>query len=46
MKDAARKYRLAAIEPEQLHERQVEAQWFRSWRTDLGNVAFQGELLA
>jgi hypothetical protein len=44
VKDTARKYRLAAIEPEQLRERQVEAQWFRSWRTDLGNVAFQGEL--
>ena len=35
--------RLAAIDPEHLHDCQVEAQRFRTWRTDLGNVAFQGE---
>ncbi len=44
VKDAARKHQLAAIDPERLHARQVEAQRFRSWKNDLGNIAFQGEL--
>ena len=44
VKDAARKVRLAAIDPEHLHDCQVDAQRFRTWRTELGNVAFQGEL--
>ena len=39
-----RKHHLAAIDPEQLHAKQLEAQRFRSWKTDLGNIAFQGEL--
>ncbi|MET1003676.1 MAG: HNH endonuclease signature motif containing protein, partial [Acidimicrobiia bacterium] len=30
--------------PEHLHDCQVDAQRFRTWRTELGNVAFQGEL--
>ncbi len=44
VKDAARKHRLAAIEPEQLHDHQVDAQYLRTWKTELGNIAFQGEL--
>ncbi len=44
VKDAARKHHLAAIDPERLHERQVDMQRFRSWKNDLGNIAFQGEL--
>ncbi len=44
VKDAARKHHLAAIDPEKLHERQVDVQRFRSWKTDLGNLAFSGEL--
>ncbi len=42
VKDAARKHYFAAICPEELHERQVDAQRFRTWRTDLGNIAFRG----
>ncbi len=44
VKDAARTHHLAAIAPERLHERQVDAQRFRSWKNDLGNIAFCGEL--
>ncbi len=40
VKDAARKHHLAAIDPEELHARQVDAQRFRSWKNDLGNIAF------
>ncbi|MET1000756.1 MAG: HNH endonuclease [Acidimicrobiia bacterium] len=44
VKDAARRHRLAAIDPEQLHDHQVDAQYVRTWKTELGNIAFQGEL--
>ncbi len=44
VKDLARKHHLAAIDPEKLHEQQVDAQRFRTWKNDLGNIAFQGEL--
>jgi hypothetical protein len=42
--DAARKHRLAAVDPAELHTKQVAAQTFRSWASELGNVAFAGEL--
>ena len=38
------KHRLAAIDPDVLHQQQVDAQRFRTWKNDLGNLAFQGEL--
>jgi hypothetical protein len=44
VKDVARKHRLAAIDREELYERQVDAQGFRTWKSDLGTIAFQGEL--
>ncbi len=44
VKDAARKHRLATIKPDELREWQVAAQYVRTWKNDLGNVAFCGEL--
>jgi len=44
LKDEARDRRVRAIDPEELHRRQHEAQTFRHWRTSLGMVAFAGEL--
>jgi hypothetical protein len=44
LKDKARKRRLGAIDPEDLHARQHQARFFRHWRTDLGMVGFAGEL--
>jgi hypothetical protein len=44
VKDAACKHQLEAIDPEELHGRQVDAQRFRTWKNDLGNIAFAGEL--
>lgn len=44
VKDAARKHRLATIDREELYEHQLDAQRFRTWKSDLGNIAFQGEL--
>jgi hypothetical protein len=41
---AARKHRVAGIPAEKLHDKQVEAQRFRSWENELGNIAFAGEL--
>lgn len=42
--EQARDRRVRAIDPEELHRRQHEAQTFRHWRTALGNVGFAGEL--
>jgi hypothetical protein len=44
LKDAARKHRLAAIDPEELHARQHAARRARHWRTDLGLVHLEAEL--
>jgi hypothetical protein len=44
LKDEARDRRVRAIDPEELHRRQHEAQTWRHWRTSLGMVAFAGEL--
>ena len=44
LKEQARDRRVRAIDPEELHRRQHEAQTWRHWRTALGNVAFAGEL--
>lgn len=44
LKERARKYRLEAIDPEELHARQHQARTFRHWRTDLGMVGFAGAL--
>ena len=44
LRDEARKKRLAAIPPEELHQRQRAARTFRWWRNELGNIAFAGEV--
>jgi hypothetical protein len=44
LKVVARKRRLGAVDPEDLHARQHQARFLRHWRTDLGMVAFAGEL--
>ena len=44
LKERARDLRVRAIPPEDLHQRQVEARNVSTWRNDLGNVCFQGEL--
>jgi hypothetical protein len=44
VRDEARKRRLAAIDPEDLHRRQHAARRFRHWRDDLGLVCFAGAL--
>ena len=44
LKERARKHRLGAVDPEDLHARQHRARSFRHWRTDLGMVAFAGAL--
>jgi len=44
LKEQARDRRVRAIDPEELHRRQHEAQTWRHWRTSLGMVAFAGEL--
>jgi 5-methylcytosine-specific restriction endonuclease McrA len=44
LRDAARKTRLRAVDPDDLHRRQVEARHFRGWLNDLGNVCVAGEL--
>ena len=44
LKDEARERRVPAVDPEELHRRQHEAQTFRHWRTSLGMVGFAGEL--
>jgi hypothetical protein len=44
LKEQGRKWRLRAMEPEDLHRRQHQARSFRHWRTDLGMVGFAGEL--
>jgi hypothetical protein len=44
LKETARKRRLAAVDPEDLHARQHKARFFRHWRTDLGMVGVAGEL--
>jgi uncharacterized protein DUF222 len=44
LKEEARDRRVRAIDPEELHRRQHEAQTWRHWRTSLGMVAFAGEL--
>ena len=44
LKEQARDRRVRAVDPEELHRRQHEAQTWRHWRTSLGMVAFAGEL--
>ena len=44
LKEQARDRRVRAIDPEELHRLQHEAQTWRHWRTALGNVGFAGEL--
>jgi hypothetical protein len=44
LKEEARRRRLGALDPEQLHALQHEAKIFRHWRTGLGTVGFTGEL--
>jgi hypothetical protein len=44
LKHKAKKRRLEAVDPEDLHARQHQARFFRHWRTDLGMVGFAGEL--
>jgi hypothetical protein len=44
LKDKARKRRLGAVDPDELHARQHRERFFRHWRTDLGMVGFAGEL--
>jgi hypothetical protein len=44
LKDRARKLRLEAIDPKNLHAAQHRARTFRHWRNDLGMVAFAGAL--
>ncbi len=42
LRDQARKRRLGAIDPEELHSRQHHDRFYRHWRTDLGMVGFAG----
>jgi hypothetical protein len=44
VKDAARKTRLAGIDPEELHAKQHAAREFAHWRDDLGMICFRGAL--
>jgi hypothetical protein len=44
LKEQARDRRLRALDPEQLHEAQLQAQEYRSWRTALGTVVMRIEL--
>jgi hypothetical protein len=44
LKERARRRRLEAIDPEELHGAQHRARSFRHWRTELGMVAFAGAL--
>ena len=44
LKDQARKKRLGAVDPEELHDRQRAARRFRHWRDELGMVCFTGSL--
>jgi hypothetical protein len=44
LKDWARKKRLGAVDPEELHNRQRAARRFRHWRDSLGMICFAGAL--
>jgi hypothetical protein len=44
LKDAARKKRLEAVDPADLHRRQVQARELRHWQDDLGMVWLRGAL--
>jgi hypothetical protein len=44
LKDQAKKKRLEAVDPEELHRRQRAARRFRHWRDELGMVCFTGAL--
>jgi hypothetical protein len=44
LKDQARKKRLGAVNPEELHNRQRAARRFRHWRDELGMVCFTAAL--
>ena len=44
LRDEARKRRLAAADPEELHDKQRAARRFRHWRDELGLVCFTGAL--
>ena len=44
LRDEARKVRLQAVEPEELHRRQQAAQHLRHWRDELGMTCFSGAL--
>jgi hypothetical protein len=44
LKDEARDRRLRAIDPEELHARQLAAMHHRTWTTALGTIAYAGEL--
>jgi hypothetical protein len=44
VRDAARKYRLEAIDPEELSAKQHAAREFAHWKDDLGMIRFRGAL--
>jgi hypothetical protein len=44
LKDKARTRRLASIDPEELHARQLEARRLRHWRDDLGMIRLEASL--
>jgi hypothetical protein len=44
LKEKAKKRRLGAMDPEELHARQHKERFLRHWRTDLGMVGFAGAL--
>jgi hypothetical protein len=44
LRDAARKQRLEAVDPQVLYRRQRQARSFRHWRDELGMVQFKGAL--
>jgi hypothetical protein len=44
VKDAARKHRLAAIDPEELYAKQCAAREFVHWKDELGMTRFRGAL--
>ena len=44
LKEAARKRRVSALDPRELHRRQLEAQELRHWRDELGMICFSGSL--
>jgi len=45
LRDQARRRRLGAVDPDDLHRRQRAARSFRHWRNELGMVCLAGELV-